>query len=248
LYRFIELPDLPVALSNYLSKANGSIFNMIPWFGYVAFGAFISTLFYRYLERPRFKIAIISSFFTIGLLLITHSSWLLMKLYYITDFELFKDFDVSDYTGFAFVRSPMKRIIGQLERAYENNNPIDYVDTTSIIQYVSKLLSEAAKGNWIDMHMRPQYDFLKNYNCKYYLDLDSETSLPTNHVFIDKVVSDFRSRKLWVDDGDHSKGKRNRSQAKNRFIKIVKNQILDEASLKIIYDTYKEDYELYESI
>ena len=164
------------------------------------------------------------------------------------DFELVKDFDVSDYTGFAFVRSPMKRIIGQLERAYENNNPTDYVDTTSIIQYVSKLLSEAAKGNWIDMHMRPQYDFLKNYNCEYYLDLDSETSLSTNHVFIDKVVSDFRSRKIWVDDGDHSKGKRNRSQAKDRFINIAKNQILDEASLKIIYETYKEDYELYESI
>ena len=38
------------------------------------------------------------------------------------DFELVKDFDVSDYTGFAFVRSPTKRIIGQLYRAYENNN------------------------------------------------------------------------------------------------------------------------------
>ena len=96
-YRFLELPDLPVALSNYLSKTNGSIFNMIPWFGYVAFGAFISTLFYRYLERPRFKIAIISSFFTIGLLLITHSSWLLMKLYYITDFELLKDVAFYNY-------------------------------------------------------------------------------------------------------------------------------------------------------
>lgn len=101
LYRFLELPNVPVAISNYVSKANGSVFNIIPWFGYVAFGAFISTLFYRYLERPRFKMAIIFSFFLIGVLLITSSSWGLRKLFAITDIQLLKD--VSEF-NYLFIR------------------------------------------------------------------------------------------------------------------------------------------------
>lgn len=97
LYRFLELPKFPVAVSNYLSKANGSIFTIIPWFGYVAFGAFISTLFYKYLKRPRFKIAIISSFFIFGVVLITYSSPLLLKLYALTNFQLFEDVAMFNY-------------------------------------------------------------------------------------------------------------------------------------------------------
>jgi len=97
LYRSLELPNLPDFFANYLSKSNGSIFNIIPWFGYVAFGAFISTLFYRYVERPRFKMAIVSGFFIVGFLLITQSSRLLMYLYYATDIELLKDVAYYNY-------------------------------------------------------------------------------------------------------------------------------------------------------
>ena len=97
LYRYLELPNVTIVFANYFSKANGSIFNIIPWFGYVAFGAFISTLFYRYLERPRFKIAIVTSFFIVGVLLITQSSWLLMQFYYATDIELLKDVAYYNY-------------------------------------------------------------------------------------------------------------------------------------------------------
>jgi uncharacterized membrane protein len=97
LYRSLELKNMPELFANYFTKSNGSIFNIIPWFGYVAFGAFISTLFYRYLKRSRFKIAIVSSFFVIGILLITKSSWLLMQLYFITDFELLKDVAYYNY-------------------------------------------------------------------------------------------------------------------------------------------------------
>ena len=97
LYRGLELPNLPTALENYLSISNGSIFNIIPWFGYVAFGAFISTLFYRYVERPRFKLAIVSGFFIVGILLITQSSRLLMYLYFATDVELLKDVAYYNY-------------------------------------------------------------------------------------------------------------------------------------------------------
>ena len=44
----------------------GLYLQLVPWFGYVAYGAFIATLFYGYLLRPRFKTAIVTGFFTVG--------------------------------------------------------------------------------------------------------------------------------------------------------------------------------------
>ena len=90
-YRFLELENIPLVFSNYFSRVNGSIFTIIPWFGYMCFGAFIATLFYRYLERLRFKIITVISFFIVGLLLIHKSSWLFMKLYYWLEIDVFKE-------------------------------------------------------------------------------------------------------------------------------------------------------------
>ena len=101
LFRNVELPNTPLVISNYFSKVNGSIFNIIPWFGYVAFGSFISTLFYKYLKHPRFKVIIISSFLVIGGLLITQSSFLLIQIYSVTDCELIKEVA---YYNFLFTR------------------------------------------------------------------------------------------------------------------------------------------------
>ena len=97
LYRYLELPQIPALFSNYISKTNGSIFTIIPWFGYVSLGAFISTLFYRYVERPKFKMAIVSGFFVFGMALIFKSSWLFMKLYYWFDIPIFKDVAYYNY-------------------------------------------------------------------------------------------------------------------------------------------------------
>ena len=33
-------------IGNYMSKSNGSVFTILPWFGYSAFGAFLSTVFF----------------------------------------------------------------------------------------------------------------------------------------------------------------------------------------------------------
>ncbi len=97
LYRFIEVSHLPKLLSNYVTKDHGSVFTILPWFGYICFGAFIATLFYRYVERPRFKLAIVTGFFVVGLFLIFKSSWLIMKLYYLFDIELLKDVAYYNY-------------------------------------------------------------------------------------------------------------------------------------------------------
>jgi len=97
LYRFLDLSNIHVLFSNYLTKANGSVFTFLPWFGYMAFGAFIATLFYRYLKRPRFKVYIVSGFFIVGLALVYKSAWLFNKLYYILDFKLLEDVAYYNY-------------------------------------------------------------------------------------------------------------------------------------------------------
>lgn len=101
LYRTLELPYAPLAIENYFSKVNGSIFTIIPWFGYFCFGAFISTLFYRYLERHRFKLITVSAFFVVGLILIHLSSLILIGLYNATENQLF--YDVAHY-NYLYIR------------------------------------------------------------------------------------------------------------------------------------------------
>ncbi|MFV9550711.1 heparan-alpha-glucosaminide N-acetyltransferase domain-containing protein [Algibacter sp. PT7-4] len=90
LYRTITLEHIPKFIANYITKSNGSIFTILPWFGYSAFGAFISTIFFRHIHRNKFKLITIITFFTVGLLLIYFSSYLLTKLSYVTHIELFK--------------------------------------------------------------------------------------------------------------------------------------------------------------
>ncbi|MEM9679347.1 MAG: heparan-alpha-glucosaminide N-acetyltransferase domain-containing protein, partial [Bacteroidota bacterium] len=97
LYRNLGLEDTPILFANYMTKANGSIFTILPWFGYMAFGAFIATLFYGYLERPRFKVMIIAGFIFFGIQLIHFSGYLLNELYYITDIQLFEDVAYYNY-------------------------------------------------------------------------------------------------------------------------------------------------------
>jgi uncharacterized membrane protein len=91
LYRTYGAEGVPLLFANYISKVNGSIFTVFPWFGYVAFGAFIATLFYGYLVRPKFKPAIVIGFFSVGLVLIYGSSSGLHWLSIQTDVTLFTD-------------------------------------------------------------------------------------------------------------------------------------------------------------
>lgn len=91
LYRGMELENVPVFFSNYLSKAHGSIFTFLPWFGYMCFGAYLASVFYRFLEKPKFKPVIIIVFFLLGYVLIEWSSFLLMKLHHLTGIQLFYD-------------------------------------------------------------------------------------------------------------------------------------------------------------
>ena len=89
LYRGMEFENIPLFLGNYISRSHGSVFTFLPWFGYMCFGAYLASVFYRFLEKPRFKPAIIIVFFLLGYVLIEWSSFLLMKLHYLTNIQLF---------------------------------------------------------------------------------------------------------------------------------------------------------------
>ncbi|WP_323789080.1 heparan-alpha-glucosaminide N-acetyltransferase domain-containing protein [Psychroserpens sp.] len=101
MYRNLDLSHIPKLFANYLSKSNGSIFTILPWFGFTAFGGFLATVFYSHLHRNRFRLITVISFFAFGSLLIEYSSWFLMKLHYLTDIELFKS---SAYYNYLFTR------------------------------------------------------------------------------------------------------------------------------------------------
>lgn len=90
LYRNLELTGIPMLFANYITTSNGSIFTILPWFGFVAFGGYLATLFFSHAHRSRFRLLTVVSFFIFGSLLVEYSSLLLMKLYYWTNIELFK--------------------------------------------------------------------------------------------------------------------------------------------------------------
>lgn len=91
LYRNLTLEHVPAVFSNYVSKANGSVFTIIPWFGYISFGAYIATAFYRHLDKPNFKPVTVSIFFLLAYILIEWSTYILYYLSKWTDIQLFLD-------------------------------------------------------------------------------------------------------------------------------------------------------------
>ncbi len=91
LYRALNFETIPAIFNNYVSKSNGSIFTITPWFGYIAFGAYLATLFHKYLHVAHFKKIAVTSFLIVGCLLIQYSSDLLISLYMVTDVKLFRD-------------------------------------------------------------------------------------------------------------------------------------------------------------
>ncbi len=89
-YRDLRLDNVPVFFSNYVSKANGSVFTILPWFGYVSFGGFLATIFFRSSNSRRFKQITVTSFWLVGIGLLLASTEILHALYDITNMEIFE--------------------------------------------------------------------------------------------------------------------------------------------------------------
>ncbi|NJB70098.1 putative membrane protein [Saonia flava] len=96
-YKALSYSFLPEALANYFTRANGSVFTVIPWFGYAAIGGFLSTLFNRFKDAKHLYIYTISIASIAGLWLIYKSSAFFVNMERWTGLELFKGVYSNNY-------------------------------------------------------------------------------------------------------------------------------------------------------
>lgn len=90
LYKTANFEYLPQFLANYLTKANGSVFTVIPWLGYATIGSFMSIIFSKYQTRKNLYSAIVPMYMGIGLVLIFLSSDFFYAVYEFTQIQLFQ--------------------------------------------------------------------------------------------------------------------------------------------------------------
>ncbi len=92
---------LPEALANYFTKSNGSVFTIIPWFGYTSFGGFMAVLFTKYQHAKHLYTVAITSAISLGLLLIFYSSDFFLALSAYTGLQMFANIF---YNNYLFIR------------------------------------------------------------------------------------------------------------------------------------------------
>ncbi len=97
LYKQWSFDFLPTSLANYFTKANGSVFTIIPWLGYATIGAFFSLLFTKYqAHKNLYKYAIGISLLG-GICLVFFSSDFFIATYEATGIEMFRMIEQNNY-------------------------------------------------------------------------------------------------------------------------------------------------------
>lgn len=88
---------LPTAIANYFTKANGSVFTIIPWLGYATLGGGLSFLFTKFKDYKHLYPAAITISAVIGFLLIFFSSDVFFALFETTGIDLFFRIQMNNY-------------------------------------------------------------------------------------------------------------------------------------------------------
>ena len=96
-YKTWQLDFLPDAIANYLTRANGSVFTIFPWFGYATFGGFLSVLFTRFRDAKFLYPIAIGASILLGTGLIFGSSEMFLSLSRATGIQLFADVFFNNY-------------------------------------------------------------------------------------------------------------------------------------------------------
>lgn len=94
-YDSINIPYLPTVISHYFTKANGAVFSIFPWFGYVSIGGYLAIQFLKFREKKNFYTVMPMYLGVTGVFLLFLSSPTLHLLYEITGIEIF--FKSGDY-------------------------------------------------------------------------------------------------------------------------------------------------------
>jgi len=76
IYSHLTYEYLPMALANYFTKENGSVFTIFPWFGYASLGGFMGFFFYKNRENPHLYRNMIIWYILLGVILITFPYWM----------------------------------------------------------------------------------------------------------------------------------------------------------------------------
>jgi len=97
IYKASSFEFLPQVFANYLTKANGSVFTIIPWLGYATIGSFMSVLFSKYQESKNLYQYVVPTYIAIGLILMFLSSDFFLSIYEVTGIQLFQDIFNNNY-------------------------------------------------------------------------------------------------------------------------------------------------------
>jgi uncharacterized membrane protein len=88
---------LPETFANYLTRANGSVFTVFPWFGYATCGAFLSLIFSKFRKAKYLYPTAITIAIVLGSALLFGSSAVFLYLAETTKIQLFADIFFNNY-------------------------------------------------------------------------------------------------------------------------------------------------------
>lgn len=97
IYKASSFEFLPQVFANYLTKANGSVFTIIPWLGYATIGSFMSVIFSKYQDSKNLYNYIVPAYIATGLILIFLSSDFFLSIYEATGIQLFQSIFNNNY-------------------------------------------------------------------------------------------------------------------------------------------------------
>jgi len=127
---------LPKLLANYLTKANGSVFTIIPWFGYASIGAFLSVLFSKFKNNTYLYPIAIGSLTILGFALLTYSSAFFLKLYDVSGMLIFSKIYFNNYLFIRLGDVFLVFALFMLFRRFMNNRTILKIGQSTLSIYV----------------------------------------------------------------------------------------------------------------
>lgn len=145
-------------------------------------------------------------------------------------YRLVKKYDLKNYRdipAYAFLRSPEKRITGQLWRAFKNSN-ITIFD-----------LKNTEDWSVLDMHLIRQTDFIEDFNLEYAIDLDNPNRIENEQSDIISVINDV------CDIITEVKREFNNSSQDTEFVEFANVITSEEWFVRKSKEYYRCDYKLF---
>ena len=136
IYKNFSYGMLPEALTNYFTRANGSVFTIIPWFGYAAFGGFLSILFKRFANYKYLYPAAIAISSIVGAALIFYSSSFFATLTELTQIQLFTAIYTNNYLFIRLGDVFLVFAVFMLFRSFMTNKTLLKVGSSTLSIYV----------------------------------------------------------------------------------------------------------------